>query len=58
MNYQFDLMISYCWAEKTVCKKIFERFSTKGYRVWFDEQNMHGDSLSAMAMLPLKIHNV
>lgn len=42
-------MISYCWAEKTVCKKIFEQFHTKGYRVWFDEQDMHGNSLSAMA---------
>ena len=49
MKYQFDLMISYCWAEKTVCKKIFERLITNGYRVWFDEQNMHGDSLTGMA---------
>ncbi len=49
MNYQYDLMISYCWAEKIVCKKIFEQFNTKGYRIWFDENDMHGNSLSAMA---------
>ena len=49
MNHQFDIMLSYCWAEKTVSKPIFESLSKKGYRVWFDEQNMHGDSLQAMA---------
>ena len=49
MKYQFDLMLSYCWAEKVVCKKIFQRLITKGYRVWFDEENMHGNSITAMA---------
>jgi hypothetical protein len=49
MSYQFDVMLSYCWAEKTVCKKNFECLINKGYLVWFDEQNMHGNSLSAMA---------
>lgn len=48
-SYQYDMMISYCWAEKKICKALFERLKTNGYRVWFDEQNMHGNSVSAMA---------
>lgn len=48
-NYKFDTMISYCWKEKTICKQIFDRLTDKGYRVWFDEKNMHGNSVKAMA---------
>ncbi|CAF1437427.1 unnamed protein product [Rotaria sordida] len=39
----------YCWAEKTVCKQIFENLIDKGYKVWFDEKDMHGSTLQAMA---------
>lgn len=42
-------MISYCWAQKEISKPIFERLKGKGYRVWFDEENMHGNSVAAMA---------
>ena len=58
MNYEFDIMISYCWAEKTVCKKIFQSLRTGGYRVWFDEEDMHRNTCAAMAMLLSKILNV
>ena len=43
------MMISYCWAEKALCKKIFDNLHTGGYRVWFDEINMHGNTVSTMA---------
>lgn len=42
-------MISYCWAEKSISKPIFECLTKKGYRVWFDENDMHGSTLTAMA---------
>ncbi|CAF0947642.1 unnamed protein product [Adineta steineri] len=42
-------MISYCWAEKKLCKDIFEKLKSKDYRIWFDERQMHGNSLTAMA---------
>ncbi|CAF3493736.1 unnamed protein product [Rotaria socialis] len=42
-------MISYCHAEKSISKSIFEYLNSKGYRVWYDAKNMHGDSLQAMA---------
>ncbi|CAF1091983.1 unnamed protein product [Adineta ricciae] len=42
-------MLSYRWAEKTICKKIFQQLISKGFRVWFDEKDMHGRSCSAMA---------
>lgn len=43
------MMISYCWAEKALCKQIFDNLRTGGYRVWFDEVNMHGNTVSTMA---------
>ncbi|CAM4941719.1 unnamed protein product [Rotaria socialis] len=49
VNYPFDIMISYCHAEKSISKSIFEYLNSKGYRVWYDAKNMHGDSLQAMA---------
>lgn len=49
MNDKFHLMLSYCWADKAVCRQIFERLCTEGYRVWFDEKNMHGNTITAMA---------
>ncbi|CAF1308118.1 unnamed protein product, partial [Adineta ricciae] len=49
VNSQYDLMLSYCWTEKTICKKIFQQLISKGFRVWFDEKDMHGRSCSAMA---------
>lgn len=42
-------MISYCSTEKSLCEKIFEYLHTHGYRVWFDETNMHGNTISTMA---------
>ncbi|CAF0972896.1 unnamed protein product [Didymodactylos carnosus] len=46
---KFDLMISYCWAEKKIAKNIYENLVTSGYHLWFDEDKMHGSTLSAMA---------
>jgi hypothetical protein len=46
---KYDIMISYCWANKPLCRLIYERFQQDRYFVWFDENEMHGSICERMA---------
>ncbi|CAF5111034.1 unnamed protein product, partial [Rotaria sp. Silwood1] len=39
---QYDIMISYCWAQKDLCHKINDRLEQHGYKVWLDRDEMRG----------------
>jgi hypothetical protein len=43
------LMLSYCWAQQPVMKRVFRSLTAMGYEVWMDIQEMRGSTLSAMA---------
>ena len=45
----FDMMISYSWANKEISRQIFSRLQKDGYRVWIDQNEMHGSIIERMA---------
>ncbi|CAF4005132.1 unnamed protein product, partial [Rotaria sp. Silwood2] len=46
---EYDMMISYCWAQKTLCHKINDRLEQEGYKVWLDRDEMRGSIIECMA---------
>jgi cell division septation protein DedD len=46
---QYDMMISYCWAQKELCHKINDRLEKDGYSVWLDRDEMRGSIVESMA---------
>ncbi|UJR19088.1 hypothetical protein I4U23_022219 [Adineta vaga] len=46
---QYDMMISYCWAQKEVCHQINDRLEKEGYSVWLDRDEMRGSIIESMA---------
>jgi hypothetical protein len=46
---KYDMMISYCWAQKELCHKINDRLEQDGYQVWLDRDEMHGSIIESMA---------
>ncbi|CAF3341477.1 unnamed protein product [Rotaria sp. Silwood1] len=46
---QYDMMISYCWAQKDLCHKINDRLEQDGYKVWLDRDEMRGSIIESMA---------
>lgn len=47
--YIFDMMISYSHHDESIAKKIHAELTQKGYRVWIDFEQMHGNVMDAMA---------
>jgi hypothetical protein len=46
---QYDCMISYSWADMELAHRIFHHLTeTFGYRVWLDQEQMHGSTIEAM----------
>jgi hypothetical protein len=46
---QYDCMISYSWADMELAHKIFHHLTEKlGYKVWIDQEQMHGSTIEAM----------
>lgn len=45
----YDMMISYCWAQKELCHKINDRLESDGYSVWLDRDEMHGSIIESMS---------
>jgi sortase (surface protein transpeptidase) len=46
---QYDCMISYSWADMDLAHKIFHHLTEKlGYKVWLDQEQMHGSTIEAM----------
>ncbi|CAF2862596.1 unnamed protein product [Rotaria sp. Silwood2] len=46
---QYDMMISYCWAQKELCHQINDRLEKDGYSVWLDRDEMRGSIVESMA---------
>ena len=46
---KYDMMISYCWAQKELCHKINDRLEKDGFQVWLDRDEMHGSIIESMA---------
>jgi hypothetical protein len=45
----YDIMISYCWAQKSLCHQINDRLEKDGFKVWLDRDEMHGSIIESMA---------
>ena len=46
---QYDLMISYSWADMDLVHRIFHHLRDKlGYKIWLDQEQMHGSTIEAM----------
>jgi len=37
---EFDVFISYCWAQKEIVRQIAERLKTEGFKIWIDVKEM------------------
>ena len=37
---KWDLMMSYCWSQQTLGKQIKEKLEAKGFKIWFDNDQM------------------
>ena len=48
-NYSYNVMISYCWANKDVCHLLADRLIENNFRVWIDRDKINGDIYSSMA---------
>ncbi|CAF1511476.1 unnamed protein product, partial [Adineta steineri] len=47
---KYDLMISYSWADMDLAHRIFHHLTEKlGYKIWLDQEQMHGSTIEAMA---------
>ncbi|CAF3001833.1 unnamed protein product [Rotaria socialis] len=47
--FQYDMMISYCHADKDIIYKIHEYLLAQGFKIWIDLNNMFGPAMNAMA---------
>jgi hypothetical protein len=46
---QYDLMISYSWADMDLAHRIFKHLTQKlGYKIWLDQEQMSGSTIGAM----------
>ena len=45
----FDIMISYSHKDEAICKRIYQELNRRGYRVWIDFDQIHGNVMDAMA---------
>jgi hypothetical protein len=48
-DYKYDIMISYSHVDKALCDSIHDKLVKDGYRVWIDHEQMHGETVEAMA---------
>ncbi|CAF0891793.1 unnamed protein product [Rotaria sordida] len=47
--FQYDMMISYCHADKDLIYKINQYLVDQGFKIWIDLNNMYGPAMNAMA---------
>ncbi|CAF4902251.1 unnamed protein product [Rotaria sp. Silwood1] len=47
--FQYDMMISYCHADKDLIYKIHKFLVDQGFKIWIDLNNMYGPAMNAMA---------
>ena len=43
------MMVSYCWAQQAVVKRVHSALAKRGYRVWIDIEQMRGSTVDSMA---------
>ena len=55
---KFDVMISYSHKDKLICGQIYEELLRRGYRVWIDFNEMHGNVMDAMAQAIEQSHSI
>ncbi|CAF2529791.1 unnamed protein product [Rotaria sp. Silwood2] len=48
-EYLYDIMISYCHADKQLVNRIHKFLVDKGFKVWIDRDNIYGPAMQAMA---------
>ncbi|CAF3705481.1 unnamed protein product [Rotaria sordida] len=48
-NKKFDIMLSYSHTDKKMCFQIYENLVKDGFHVWLDRDQIHGDTMTAMA---------
>ncbi|CAF2700223.1 unnamed protein product [Rotaria sp. Silwood2] len=48
-TFQYDMMISYCHADKDLVYKIHQFLKDQNFKIWIDLNNMFGPAMSAMA---------
>ena len=46
---KFDIMISYSHKDKELCHRLYSELIKRGFRVWIDFDQMHGNVMDAMA---------
>ena len=46
---KFDIMISYSHKDKLLCRQLYDELVKKGFHVWIDFDQMHGNVMDAMA---------
>ncbi|CAF4288127.1 unnamed protein product [Rotaria sp. Silwood2] len=47
---KYDCMISYSWTDMDLAHRIFKQLTQNlGYKVWLDQEEMHGSTIEAMA---------
>ncbi|XP_069131210.1 uncharacterized protein [Argopecten irradians] len=44
-----QIMLSYNWAHQKMVLKVYDKLTTRGFRVWIDVYNMKGDIYDAMS---------
>ena len=46
--FQYDMMISYCHADKELTYKIHKFLLAQGFKIWIDLDNMYGPGKSVL----------
>lgn len=46
--FEYDMMISYCHADKDLIYKIHEFLLKQGFKIWIDLNHMHGPGESSL----------
>jgi hypothetical protein len=48
--YKYDMMISYCHADKELVYQVQKFLSDEGFNIWFDRDNMYGPGRSILSI--------
>ncbi|CAF1412820.1 unnamed protein product [Adineta ricciae] len=49
VDYQYDIMISYCHADKELVYRVQQFLADHGFKIWVDRDNIYGPAMQAMA---------
>jgi hypothetical protein len=40
-NFKYDMMISYCYADREIVYQIHQFLANEGFNIWLDRNNIH-----------------